>query len=269
MKLTDQQIADFRESVWAHYAHAARTMPWRDNPAPYWVLVSEIMLQQTQVGRVLPKFTAFVARFPTIADLARAPLGAVLTEWSGLGYNRRAKFLHQAAQAVVERFGGELPTTLDDLVSLPGIGKNTAGAILAYAYNQPVLFVETNIRSVYFHHFFPGAEAISDKEVLELLEQTIDHEHPREWYWALMDYGTHLKQTHGNNISRSKHYSKQSAFAGSLRQIRGQVLKALVDAPLTNRQLSTAIPDDRLPAVLAALQQEGFITKVGSTFRLS
>lgn len=259
MKLQTVAIARFQETVWDQYRAATRSMPWRTNPEPYRVLVSELMLQQTQVGRVTPKFLAFMERFPEVHDLAGAPLAEVLGLWSGLGYNRRAKFLQQAARAVVEQFGGRIPQTLAELVQLPGVGKNTAGAILAYGYNQPVLFIETNIRTVYFHHFFSDRQDVDDKELLPLLEQTLDREHPREWYWALMDYGAYLKQTNGNNIQRSKHYTKQSTFHGSYRQLRGQVLKYLLQTPVPFKELTLAIPDERLASVVGVLQNEGLV----------
>lgn len=269
MQLTNQQIIDFQERVWAHYRKSARSMPWRDNPNPYWVLVSELMLQQTQVRRVIPKFESFMQSFPTLQNLAAAPLSEVLRVWSGLGYNRRAKFLHQAAQQVQTEFDGTIPKTMAQLISLPGIGKNTAGAILTYAFNQSTPFIETNIRTVYFHHFFLDRTDITDKELLAVVEQTLDTEHPREWYWALMDYGTYLKQTVGNNIAQSKHYTKQSTFHGSRRQLRGKILKALLDRPYSQTELAEALVDDRLPGVLQELQQEHFVTQSGSLYKLT
>lgn len=163
-------------------------MPWRSDTRPYYVLVSEVMLQQTQVDRVIPKFLEFIHKFPDAASLAETPLGEVLVLWSGLGYNRRAKYLHEAAKMVMTDFGGEFPTDVDGLIKLPGVGQNTAGAMMAYAHDQPVLFVETNVRTVYFHHFFEDGEKVTDGQIRALLEQTIDMQHPREFYWALMDY---------------------------------------------------------------------------------
>lgn len=183
------------------------------------------MLQQTQVARVIPKFEAFIARFPSERELAQASLADVLALWQGLGYNRRAKFLHQAARQIVEL--GAFPDTYDGLVALPGVGKNTAGALLAYAYNQPALFVETNVRTVYLHHLFAGEVGVSDAEILARLANTIDHEHPREWYWALMDYGAWLKSQGVRNNAASKSYKKQSPLKGSVREIRGQIVKVL------------------------------------------
>ncbi len=265
----DMPLREFQEEVWDYYKSHARSMPWRDDPSPYHVLVSELMLQQTQVGRVLPKYNEFMSRFPTIRALSEAPFGDVLGAWSGLGYNRRAKFLHAAAQKVMEDYGGELPDTLDALVSLPGVGKNTAGAILAYAFNRPVVFIETNVRTVFIHHFFADRHDVDDKELLPLVEQTCDHEHPREWYWALMDYGTHLKQTLGNNISQSRHYVRQSKFEGSRRQIRGRVLKLLLEGPLAIHEILRLEPDERAVTVLSDLQAEGLIEQYDGQLRLT
>jgi A/G-specific adenine glycosylase len=158
-------VVDFQEIIWEKAHELYREMPWRDNTDPYFVLVSELMLQQTQVDRVILKFELFMTTFPTIKDLANASLAEVLTTWSGLGYNRRAKFLHEAAQKVVADFNGAIPDNYDALVTLPGIGPNTAGAILAYSFNQPVVFIETNVRTVYFHHFFEDQRLIGNIRV--------------------------------------------------------------------------------------------------------
>ena len=253
----------FIEMLWDYYHdHARHDLPWRlPEPGggfdPYKIMVSELMLQQTQVPRVMPKYAAFLQRFPTVQTLAGAELGDVLREWQGLGYNRRAKFLWQAAQKV--RGLGAFPTTQDELVKLPGIGPNTAGAILAYAYNQPVVFIETNVRTVYIHHFFHDQVGVADKEILSLVEQTLDRENPREFYWALMDYGSHIKATIGNANKASRHYTKQSVFSGSRRQVRGAVLRALGDGMKSLEALQSAIPDERLVSVLGDLVSEGMI----------
>ena len=268
-QLASEQVLVFQEAVWDYYHSYARSMPWRNDPSPYHVLVSELMLQQTQVGRVLPKYAEFMAQFPTFVALAAAPLATVLMAWSGLGYNRRAKFLHATAQVVVRDHDGRLPSTPQELMKLPGVGRNTAGAILAYAFNQPVVFIETNVRTVFIHHFFADQVGVDDRQLLPLIEQTIDREHPREWYWALMDYGTHLKQTAGNNISQSKHYVRQSKFGGSRRQIRGKILKVLLSGPRSSQTLVEIIHDERLPSVLEDLLKEGFIEFHGGQLRLT
>lgn len=247
-------------------------MPWRSDTRPYYVLVSEIMLQQTQVERVIPKFTAFIERFPTIQALAEAPLADVLGLWSGLGYNRRAKFLHEAALMVVNEYGGAFPDDLVGLMKLPGVGRNTAGAILAYSFNQPVVFVETNIRTVYFHHFFSGSDPVTDAEVEALVEATLDHEHPREWYWALMDYGSWLKRSGVSLNALSRHYTKQAPLKGSVREIRGAILKVLAESgEVPEEELRAQLPvvDERFPVALAALQTEGLVAQTAGRLHLA
>ncbi len=274
--ISEQQRALFQETVWTYYRdHARHDLPWRQ-PEPdgtfdaYKIMVSEAMLQQTQVVRVIPKFQAFLVRFPTVKALAAAPLGEVLIVWSGLGYNRRAKFLWQAAQAIVQNHNGEIPRNVSDLQALPGIGANTAGAICAYAYNQPVVFIETNIRTVFIHHFFADTlEPVADKVLAEYVAETLEAAQPREWYWALMDYGVYLKQTVGNVSRRSKSYAKQSKFEGSLRQIRGAVIRRLATGAHTKNQLAIELTDERLDSVLDALTQEKLIEKRGDQYYLA
>jgi len=263
MALSRAEIADFRAAVYGYYNGSKREMPWRTRTSGYYVLVSELMLQQTGVERVKPKFEAFVTQFVDFEALASAPLSAVIAAWSGLGYNRRAKYLHAAARIVRAKYGGELPEDVKLLQDLPGVGPNTAGAIMAYAFNRSVVYLETNIRTVYMHHFFVQGEAkIDDKELRPLVEQTLDADHPREWYWALMDYGTYLKSHQGNNIARSKHYKKQSTFAGSPRQMRGEILRRLQTGAVAEQQLATALAaDDRYEAALASLIRDGLVER--------
>jgi len=234
-----------------------RDMPWRQDTRPYYVLVSELMLQQTQVDRVVPKFEAFIKRFPNERALAAAPLADVLVQWQGLGYNRRAKFLHEAAKKIVEL--GEFPQDEVGLVALPGVGKNTAGAILAYAYNQPAIFIETNVRAVYIHHFFADSDTVDDKDIRKLLEDTIDHKHPREFYWSLMDYGVYLKKQ-GIKPARSKHYVKQSPLKGSVREVRGQIIAILTEGETTVAMLVARYDGDtRFELALSGLVADGLV----------
>lgn len=266
-------VQPFQAVVWDYYKqHGRHDLPWRLPESdgsfnPYHILVSEIMLQQTQVSRVLPKFHAFIGQFPNVYALASAPLGDVLKAWSGLGYNRRAKFLWQAANAVVGGYAGRMPDTQPELTKLPGIGINTAGAVMAYAFNKPVVFVETNIRTVYIYHFFQDTGRVHDRDIADMVAATVP-DNPREWYWALMDYGTHLKQTVGNLSRGSVHYTKQSVFEGSRRQVRGKVLRLLAGNSMTPAQLSAAVQDERLEAVLATLVDEGMITTQGDRYML-
>lgn len=269
----EQNIIDFKDSVWDYYTSHSRELPWRQVDAagkidPYTVLVSEIMLQQTQVQRVIPKYHAFLSEFPDIRSLAEAPLDKVLAQWSGLGYNRRAKFLWQAAQEVMQQSDGSLPDDEAALVSLPGIGINTARAILVYAHNMPLVFIETNVRTVYIHHFFADHTAVHDREIMPLLDQTVDREHPREWYWALMDYGTHLKKTIGNASRQSAHYAKQSSFKGSKRQIRGQIIKLLLESPRQYDELKHEIGDGRFDEAARDLIAEQLIKMTDQTLSL-
>ncbi|HVU59879.1 MAG TPA: hypothetical protein VHC98_03515 [Candidatus Saccharimonadales bacterium] len=262
-------MEQFRAVVYAYYRdHGRHDLLWRLPGAdgsfdPYTILVSEIMLQQTQVPRVIPKFTTFLQQFPTADALAAAPLGEVLVAWQGLGYNRRAKFLWQAAHMVAGQFGGVFPHTAKELMRLPGVGANTAGAVLAYAHNVPALFVETNIRTVYIHHFFQDQTAVPDAAILELVAQTIDRHNPREFYWALMDYGTYLKQTVGNLSRAGKGYATQSKFEGSLRQLRGKALRLLAAGPQREDALLEALGDVRGAAVVERLAAEGLIRRLG------
>ncbi len=260
----------FNEEVWERGRQLYRDMPWRDNTEPYFVLVSELMLQQTQVDRVMPKFELFMQTFPTIVELAAASLSDVLIVWSGLGYNRRAKFLHEAARKVVAECGGKIPETYEGLVRLPGIGPNTAGAILAYSFNQPVIFIETNVRTVYFHHFFEDQLLVTDSELKELAAETIDTEHPREWYWALMDYGSFLKKQGVGRIDKSSHYKKQGPLKGSLREVRGLILKALAVKQYAEGDLRAQLPDDdRFDSALEALQNEGLVSQTDGRLHLT
>lgn len=262
-------IPDFQEIIWQKGNELFREMPWRSSTDPYYILVSELMLQQTQVDRVIPKFEAFIAAFPTVRVLAGAPLSEVLTLWSGLGYNRRAKYLHLAAQQVVSDFNGIIPNTHEELITLPGVGPNTAGAIMAYSFNIPVNFIETNVRTVYFYHFFPDVVTVTDSELRQKVQQTTDTEHPREWYWALMDYGSWLKkQGYGAN-NKSAHYKKQAPLKGSLREMRGQLLKVLAVTEQDLAQLEMRYAEDpRFQLAIQALLSEGLIEQSGDRIHL-
>ncbi|MDN5275092.1 MAG: mutY [Candidatus Saccharibacteria bacterium] len=245
-------------------------MPWREDTRPYYILVSELMLQQTQVDRVIPKFEAFIQQFPDERSLASASLGDVLKVWSGLGYNRRAKFLHEAARKIVDEYVGIFPDTIEGLVCLPGVGPGTAGAIVTYAFNQPVAFIETNVRTVYFHHFFETGEKVSDAQLLPLIKDTVDREHPREFYWALMDYGTWLKRSGAGRITQSKHYAKQTALKGSLREVRGQIIRLLTTGDKTRDELqSKIIQDERFVPALDGLIRDGLIDQTDDVFHLT
>lgn len=264
------EIQSFQEFVWQKARELHRDMPWREDTRPYYVLVSELMLQQTQVDRVIPKFEAFIRRFPSEKELASASLADVLTLWNGLGYNRRAKFLHEAAKRIVSEYKGIFPDTVEELLTLPGVGPGTAGAIAAYAFNQSVVFIETNIRTVYFYHFFETGEKVSDSQLLPLIKQTLDQDHPREFYWALMDYGTWLKRSGAGRITQSQHYTKQTALKGSLREVRGQILRILTRSDKTRQELQKEIiQDERFELAIQGLIRDGLIAQTGQLFHLT
>jgi A/G-specific adenine glycosylase len=270
--LTPAVIARFQHLVQDHFKRHGRDLPWRTVSSPYPVLVSEVMLQQTQVDRVIPKFAAFIARFPDVACLATAPLPDLLAAWQGLGYNRRALALQQAAQQILTHHDGRVPRDPAQLTALPGIGPYTAGAIAAFAFDLPTVFIETNIRAVMLHYFFPGREQVPDRELLPLVAATLDQAHPRDWYNALMDLGVTLKKAHGNPARRSAHHGRQSPFKGSDRQLRGQLLKLLLaEGTISSTALAKRYPDDqeRLPRIIARLIQEGFITQKGRQLQIA
>jgi A/G-specific adenine glycosylase len=267
----------FRAMVWQHYRQHRRDLPWRRTRDPYAILVSEIMLQQTQVARVIPKYEQFLAAFPTVMALSAAGSGEVLSLWQGLGYNRRALALHRAARHIVTQHGAIVPRTLVELRALPGIGPATAAAVLVFAFGLPVPFIETNIRSAFIHCFFREDTAVPDSAILPLVESTVDRHNPRDWYHALMDYGAWLKKHYPNPSRRSRHHTVHSPFAGSRRQLRAAVVRAVIGAapvPMTaagilaSVQATGADPAD-LNMVLQDLAEEGFLARVGERYVLA
>jgi A/G-specific adenine glycosylase len=270
--LSREQVAQFQATIYQYYQAHKRPMPWRQTQNPYHILVSEIMLQQTQVERVLGKYGDFLARFPDFETLSRAPWPEVLAAWQGLGYNRRALALKRLAQAVMADWEGALPRRAEDLRALPGIGAATAGALLAFAFEQPVVFIETNIRRVFLHFFFAGREGVTDREILPLVAETLDREGVREWYYALMDYGAALKSAGPNPNRRSAHYARQSSFAGSNREVRSLILRTLLgEATLSFKELARAVGLDpaRTQAALEQLLAEGFVVRERKSLRLA
>ncbi|MCX5922772.1 MAG: A/G-specific adenine glycosylase [Candidatus Dependentiae bacterium] len=270
MQLTKKDIASFQKFIWNFYAANGRQFAWRNTHDPYAITVSEIMLQQTQTHRVAQKYELWLAEFPDFESLAQAPLRDVLSVWQGLGYNRRAMALQKIAQRVMTEFNGVLPADPEVLVTFPGIGKNTAGSICAFAFNMPTVFIETNIRAVYIHTFFKDKTEISDKELQPLIAQTVDSK-AREWYYALMDYGVLLKQQHANPSRKSKHHATQSKFEGSDRQVRGMVLRYLTAQSMNMEQLVEATKKEsmRVAKIVEQLCNEGFVRKNNDEYMIS
>ena len=246
-------------------------MPWRHISDPYHILVSEIMLQQTQVERVVPKYERFIKAFPTPKTLADSETSELLGLWQGLGYNRRALYLRKAAQQIIERHGGKFPRTLEDIDALPGVGKATAGAIMAYAHQEPSAFIETNVRRVFLHFFFPNGRKVTDERLIPLVERAVDQKNPRDWYYALMDYGTMLKKSVSRNPNRrSAQYAKQSKFEGSNRQIRGRVLKILLkNKKMSEKRLVSELGDARAGKNVSQLVSEGFLRREGDSIAIA
>lgn len=259
-----------RSAVLGYYVEHGRILPWRLTRDPYAILVSEVMLQQTQVPRVIGPYERFLAAFPTVGSLAAAPLADVLAAWSGLGYNRRALALHRAAGAIVAEHGGRVPCTLEGLMTLPGVGHATAAQVLAFAFDTAVPFIETNIRAVYLHHYFAGCDDVPDSALLPIIERTLDRDDPRGWYYALMDYGTELKRRQPNPSRRSRHHTTQSRFEGSNRQLRGRIVRALVGgAALDAHQLAqlAGFSPEAVEQAADALVAEGLLRRDGERYR--
>jgi len=274
-RVSPKKIAAFREAVWDYYkAHGRQDLPWRKTSDPYRILVSEVMLQQTQVSRVIEKYKEFLIRFPNARRLAEAPLSDVLRAWSGLGYNRRAKYLKAAAEVIVRGYGGRVPKASIVLRTIPGIGPYTASAVRVFAFNEPDVLIETNVRAAFIHYFFgdtsilsgrPKLMGVTDKQLLPFIENAAECQDPRTWQWALMDYGVYIKKLHGNPARRSAHYTRQSKFEGSLRQVRGEILRQLMKG---NNGLKGMLPRpglgnerEKWEKALAGLAKDGLIRK--------
>lgn len=236
--------------------HGRHDLPWRKTRDPYRVMVSEMMLQQTQVSRVLEKYQEFLKKFPSARALAKAPLSDVLKVWSGLGYNRRGKYLHDAAKVIAKKYKGIVPKDVAALRALPGMGPYTASAVRVFAFDLPDILIETNIRSVFIHHFFEDKKSVRDVDLIPIATKAAQVMDPREWHWALMDYGAHLKKSGVKNNAKSAHYVKQSKFRGSLREVRGAILRELH----ANRKLDTlSFEKSRIEAALKSLEKDGLV----------
>ncbi|MDD5438672.1 MAG: A/G-specific adenine glycosylase [Candidatus Omnitrophica bacterium] len=265
-RLSPDRVRAFRRKVYRYYKANGRDLPWRKTRDPYRIVVSEIMLQQTQVDRVALKYPEFIKRFPTIRKLAKTPVKDVFTVWQGMGYNRRALSLKRLAEQVVRQYSGRVPDDEEALRSLPGIGSATASSICAFAFNKPVVFIETNIRSVFIHEFFCGRQDVSDAAILPFVGAALDRKNPCRWYNALMDYGVMLKKKFGNPGRKSAHYVRQSKFEGSNRQVRGAILKILIrDKELKEEAIIQKINTgpERVISLLNDLQKEGLLKRSG------
>lgn len=221
---------EFIARVWEQGREHYRDLPWRNIDDAYAVLVSEVMLQQTQVARVMNYWERFLKMFPTVDALAAGATSDVLELWQGLGYNRRALALKRAAEECSRRYAGALPCDHDELVALPGIGPATAAGVRAFAFQLPGVYLETNVRTVFLHELFADREGVSDKELAPLVADTCPIDDVRAWYYALLDYGAALKAEGKNASRRSAHYTRQSTFEGSRRQKRAWIVRRVLAA---------------------------------------
>lgn len=270
--LTREVIRTFQNIIYSYFNQYGRDFPFRNEINPYNVVISEIMLQQTQTNRVVEKFQQFIQKFPDFQSLANAPLNEVLKVWQGLGYNRRAVALKKIAERVVNEFDGILPADIDILKSFPQIGHNTASSIVAFAFNMPTFFIEVNIRRVYIYYFFPGKSSIKDSAIVPIVRKTLDSSNVRKWYYALTDYGVMLKKTHPELNKRSAHYRKQAKFKGSNREVRGKILKLLIaSSSLTEVEIfkELKINSKKLKEILNLLIKEGFIKQEKHGFSIT
>ncbi|MDE2522704.1 MAG: A/G-specific adenine glycosylase [Methanocorpusculum sp.] len=271
--MTGDLVRDFQNEVMEFYDTKGRhDMEWRLRFDPYRIVVSEVMLQQTQVPRVAVMYPQFIEKFPDFAALAAAPQTELLAAWQGMGYNRRALNLQKLAVRVLEEFGGVLPEEPEVLAALPGIGPATSCSIAAFAFNRPVVFIETNIRRVFIHYFFSDTAVVDDRDLLPLVEACLLPDRAREWYWALMDLGTALKTSVPNPNRRSRQYVKQAAFEGSDRQVRGALLRLLLAGDAGDSgSLAKAVgaSPERVAGILDEMCREGFFVQEESgTYRV-
>lgn len=282
MRVSRAKLAQFEQLVRERGAELYRDLPWRNTRDPYEILVSEVMLQQTQVSRVLGRWEEWLEAFPTTADLAAAPLPVVLELWQGMGYNRRALNLKKCAETVVSEFDGVIPRDRKALLSLPGVGPSTSAGVRVFAFCEPDVYVETNVRAVFIHELFPDKELVDDKEIIPLVEMTCPQDKTvRSWYYALLDYGAHLKKTQVNPTRKSRQYTRQSKFEGSHRQKRAYLLRRVLEGVSSKRELIDDLAQfemankrdapraSEVEQILVELQKDGFLEQNGETWLCS
>ena len=276
------ELEEFRDRVLSQGRELYRDLPWRNTRDPYEIWISEVMLQQTQVSRVSGRWERFIGRFPSVDALAAAANADVLEEWQGMGYNRRALTLKRAADICSRSYAGSLPRGYDELVALPSIGPATAAGIRAFAFDEPGVYLETNVRAVFLDRFFPDEDKVTDARIRPLVEAACPREGVRTWYYALLDVGANLKRTQENPTRKAAAYTRQSAFEGSRRQKRAWIVREVMglgSAPLellsanlnaVEQQAGRAGVDEaELQSILNDLEREGFLVKNGNLWKLS
>ena len=278
----------FQRHILKWYRHNRRDLPFRTivrwhnneprypqklnrNLTPYHILVSEIMLQQTQIPRVLEKFPQFIEAFPNWETLARTDTQKLFKIWQGMGYWRRAKYLRECAGAVENVYGGTLPKEPEALMTLPGIGHYTAHAVTCFAYQNPKAFIDTNIRRVFINAFFADKQNVTDKEILPIAQNAVWTPNPREWHYALMDYGSLVLGNTRSLNKQSRHYARQSKFEGSFRSYRAEVIRYLTqNKKASQKAIHTHLSNSpyKTKEILVALAKDNIIHKKGSGWEL-
>lgn len=266
MRINPKQIEVFQKKIMKFYEDHGRKLPWRYTKNPYYILVSEIMLQQTQVSRVIKHYQKWITTWPTIFNLADASFEAVLKQWIGLGYNRRAKYLHQTASIICQTYQGNVLDALKDYTALPGIGIYTSTAVRIFAANEDIVAIDTNIRRILIHEFHLP-HTIAFAELKNIANHCLPKGHSRDWHNALMDYGALYLTSKKTGISPE---TKQSPFKGSDREIRGLILKQLlIDAQnKEDLQEKLTIPSSRLDRIISSLSEEGFLIEENGILKL-
>ena len=267
-------ISKFQKLILTWHKKNKRDMPWRNTKDPYKILVSEVMLQQTQVARVLPKYKEFLKEFPTLTSLAQASDKKLLHVWAGLGYWKRALSLKKTAQIILKEYHGKFPKKPELLKKLPGIGPYTAGAVACFAFLNKDAFLDTNIRRVYLYFFFSEKNNISDRNILTIAKKSVWKKNSREWHYALLDYGAVILKDKKIN-KQSKHYTKQSKFEGSLRFFRTKIIRFLLDQPKQTaaiKKIERLLKESKSPyastKILSGLEKDGLIKKKRNSYSL-
>jgi A/G-specific adenine glycosylase len=265
---TKARIIKFQQTVLRYYQEYGRDLPWRKTTNAYHILLSEVMLQQTQVDRGMAYYLTWTKRWKRVQDLAKANRVDVLKAWMGLGYNNRAINLHKTAQKISEEYDGDVIAAVKDFKNLPGIGPYTSAAVRIFARNEDIVTVDTNIRRILIHEF-ALPESTSDKELWALAEQCLPKGKSRDWHNGLMDYGATLLTSRKTGI---KPKTQQSKFEGSDRQIRAKILRYILSNDSVSKQVLftkfSKTDQDRLQRILAKMIDQEMLTYSQSTYRL-
>lgn len=267
VNLDQSTISSFQQKILQYYQKNKRDLPWRHTTDPYSILLSELMLQQTQVSRVIEYYTKWLHTWPTIQHLSKANRKDVLQAWIGLGYNTRGINLHKASQIIVEHYNGDVIAAMDDYKKIPGVGKYTSQAVKIFSTNADIITVDTNIRRIFIHEFNLPQD-ISDSKLWSIAQYCLPKGKSRQWHNALMDYGATYLTSKKTGISPK---TTQSTFEGSDRQIRAQILRDLLTKPLTLQDLTNQYnhSSDRLLKILEKMKKQEIIKQENKTYYLN